>query len=57
MQVNIEKLKQDLATATERARMHAYLASESSAELTWLRHLEQRLTDRTAVTAAISIDW
>jgi chromosome segregation ATPase len=57
IQDNIEKQKHDLATATERDRMHSYLAYEASAELTWLEVLEARLRDTTALAAAVSIDW
>lgn len=57
IQANIKKQNQDLATATERAKMHVYLSSEASEELTWLKFLAQRLTDPRAVAAAISIDW
>jgi uncharacterized protein YlxW (UPF0749 family) len=56
MQDNIDKQKRDLATATERARMHSYLAHEASAELTWLEVLEERLADTAALVAAVDID-
>jgi hypothetical protein len=56
IQDNIDKQKRDLTTATERARMHSYLAHEASAELTWLEVLEKRLADTTALSAAINID-
>jgi hypothetical protein len=55
-QDNIDKQKRDLATATERARMHSYLAHEASAELTWLEELEKRLADTAAIAAAVDID-
>jgi hypothetical protein len=54
IQDNIEKLKHDLVTATERSRMHSYLAHEASTELTWVKVLEQRLTDQTSLGTAIS---
>jgi hypothetical protein len=56
IQDNLDKQKRDLATATERARMHSYLAHEASAELTWLEVLKERLADTTALTAAVNID-
>ena len=56
IQDNIDKQKRDLVTATERARMHSYLAHEASAELTWLEVLEERLADTTALAAAVDID-
>ena len=49
-----EKLKNDLVTARERARMHSYLAREASAELTWIKFLEQRLTDQPSLATAIN---
>ena len=57
IQVEIENQQHDFATATERARMHTYLAREASAELTWLKFLAQRLTDPTAVAGSIDINW
>jgi len=56
IQDNIDKQKRDLATATERARMHSYLAHQASAELTWLEALEVRLADTKALASAVDID-
>ena len=56
IQDNIDKQRRDFATATERARMHSYLAHEASAELTWLEVLEERLANTTALAAAVDID-
>jgi len=56
IQDNIDKQKRDLVTATERARMHSYLAHEASAELTWLEVLEERLADSKALASAVDID-
>jgi hypothetical protein len=50
----MEKLKNDLVTARERARMHSYLAREASAELTWIKFLERRLTDQPSLATAIN---
>jgi hypothetical protein len=57
IQVEIENQQHDFVTATERARMHTYLAREALAELTWLKFLAQRLADPTAVADSIDIDW
>jgi hypothetical protein len=52
--VSMEKLKHDLVTARERARMHSYLAREASAELTWIKFLHERLTDQASFATAIN---
>jgi predicted RNase H-like nuclease (RuvC/YqgF family) len=57
IQDSMEKLKHDLVTARERARMHSYLAREASAELTWVKVLEQRLTDQPSLATAINSEW
>jgi len=57
IQDEIAKQDHDFLTATERVRMHSYLAREAVTELNWLRALKQQLTDATALGQAIAVDF